>query len=176
MIKDVFKKLEQKTDLHKLFSLNLNYNYSNCERIYLDEIWENAEKDSMIFRWNTIKNIISKRFPVDNNQMYICLVNYSNSKNEKDVFDKKEIRRLKTQGIYIPNDKFFFAIYDKDDEWYCGRIFYKENTSKIKKYIKGILRRNMKKRSFGSDVFFIDLELSTVFNLYDDRGIDFVTL
>jgi len=167
-LRKLLTKKKDKYPIETIFSLGLYHKFNNVQRIYLDKLFGKKYDESIDYVTNLVKINMGKQF-------YVCLVDYSDF--EMSFFDKHSIANLNKIQIQIPNYNIYMTKYIKDDEWYEQYLMFIDYNINIKKYISGIINRvRFNKPSINTNVFFVDLNLKMVINLYDDRGLDILKL
>jgi len=104
------------------------------------------------------------------------LVFYSEDEQDKEYLEK--IKEVKECGIHIPEVTSSRKKYIEDYEVYTHYVFFEVNRSNLHKYIEGILAQSLKfdKPCLPCDVFYVKSDLTKIVNIYDDRGMDILSL
>ncbi len=168
----IFTKIEQSYNIKDLFSYALYHKYDNVKRVYLDE-FELSGIQLFLFLINFICDVMKNYF---SETVYICLVNFDNENLTK--LPKEKIKAMKLLDINIPKASIKKQYYLEEDEFYVTLFFFEEKFQKINKYLWGLLACNFLgiEPYLQMGMFFISKDLSSLINVYDDRGMDIMKL
>lgn len=170
----IFEKIEKNYDLNDLFSAGPYNRYENTKRIYFDNIKKRGI-DRFLFLIELIEKYMRKQF---SDSIYICLIDYDFTYQKK--LPKKKVSQFEYTGIKIPKLCAKRDFYDMEAEWYIKLHFFEENIGNIKKYLWGSLAGNFSDIDIQPilrlDIYFISKDLSTLINIYNDRGMDIMKL
>lgn len=171
-LKMIFMKIEESYDIKDLFSYALYHKYNNVKRVYLD-VFELKGVQLFLFLINFICDIMKNYF---SETMYICLVSFDNENMIK--LPKEKIKSLKLLDINIPKASIKKQYYLEEDEFYVTLYFFEEKFQNINKYIWGLLACNFSEIEpcLQMSMFFISKDLTSLVNVYDDRGMDIMKL
>lgn len=165
---DITQGLLKNQSLDDLFSVGLYHRFKRVNRFFLDELFDKNYSKSISFVSDHILQIVGDKF-------YVCLVDYSEI--DLNFFNAETLSNIDANGIDIPKSRLFFSKYISEDDWYGQYLFYEESGTNIGKYVSGIINRvSRDKPSLIPEVYYLNFNLNTLINVYDDRGMDIMTI
>lgn len=164
--------LENKYDIKLLFSLGLYNKFDKVDREYFDEL-NLKELELYIY----LKKYLTRKLRTLLGEKYfVCLVLYFEEECDNDL--SEDLESIKECGIQIPNNNVSFTRYIEEEELYAHYIFFEDCEDNLQKYIAETLAIDLLNVDpvMPCNVFYVKSDLTKVVNIYDDRGMDVLSL
>lgn len=168
------EKIKTNFCISTLFKGGIGAGFSSAERVYLHGKGINTVVNSRRAIFETATEFYKKRLLTDKSgSLYLVLA----FENTEDCLDSSDVELVKDFPLTLDQSIEMEKVYDDDSEVYRFIYLFNVPWEVADRLLLGKLNRHFDRDPYHMcEVYLIDLDVKYIFNVYDDRGLDFLSL